>query len=368
MKRYIAYILSVILLAACSTTSNLPEDEYLYTGIKEIKVEDKKGTLVEQSVLEEVEGALAYAPNNSLFGSSSMRTPLPIGLWVYNSMGGKEHKGIGKWFFDVFSATPRTVGMAAPLTRTKVAQNVLQNYGYFQGKIGYRLITGKNPRTQKIAYDIHLGQAYKYDSIRYDFPEDKDSIIRATAENSFIKKGKQFSVADLLTEKSRLASEFHNNGYYYYRPDYINYLADTVSKRGSVTLLVTQDKDVPAKAAQIWKYGPVSAFIRKSSGTSGRQGAYDDTLFMKRLTLAYQGNKVPIKPRVMFRNFKFWTGRTYSEERVANTITALGNMGIFTGVNFAFTPHDTTDTCSVLDVRLDATMDKLIDTEVELNF
>ena len=131
------------MLAGCSTTSNLPEDEYLYTGIKEIKVEGKTGSLAEQTVLEEVEGALAYAPNNSLFGSSTMRTPLPIGLWVYNSMGGKEHKGLKKWFFNVFGATPRTVSMAAPLTRTKVAQNVLQNYGYFQGKIDYRLIPGK---------------------------------------------------------------------------------------------------------------------------------------------------------------------------------------------------------------------------------
>lgn len=371
------------MLAACSTTSNLPEDEYLYTGIKEIKIDGKTGTLAEQTVLEEVEGALAYAPNNSLFGSSSMRTPFPVGLWVYNSMGGKEHKGISKWFFNVFAATPRTIGMAAPLTRTKVAQNVLQNYGYFQGKIDYRLIQGKNPRTQKIAYDIHLGQAYQYDSIRYDFPEDKDSIIQASAENSFIGKGKQFSVADLLSEKSRLASEFHNNGYYYYRPDYINYLADTVSNRGKVTLLVAQDKDVPEKAAHTWKYGFVSAYIRKSTstignrqtqngrqgtGTTNRQGTYDDTLFMKRLTLAYQGKVVPIKPRVMFRNFKFWTGRTYSEERVSNTVTALGNMGIFTGVNFTFTPHDTTDTCSILDVRLETTMDKLIDSEVELNF
>ncbi len=376
MKKIISYILLFVFLTACSTTSNLPEDEFLYTGIKEIKVEGKKGTLAEAAVLEEVEGALAYAPNNSFFGSSTLRTPLPIGLWVYNSMGGKEHKGISKWFFNTFGATPRTIGMAAPVTRTQIAQNVLQNYGYFQGTVDYRLIQGKNPRTKKIAYDIHLGQAYHLDSIAYVFPDEKDSIIHATSGESFLRKNKQFAVVDLLNEKSRLTSEFHNNGYYYYRPDYINYLADTVAHPGGVTLLVAQDQDVPEKALRQWKFGRVSGFIRKSGLTTGnrsggsgaRMMAYDDTLFMKRLTLAYQGKVVPIKPRVMFRNFKFWTGRTYSEERVANTVTALGNMGIFTNVNFAFTPHDTTDTCSVLDVRLDATMDKLIDSEVELNF
>lgn len=42
-------------------------------------------------------------------------------------------------------------------------------------------------------------------------------------------------------------------------------------------------------------------------------------------------------------------------------------MGEFSNVQFTFTPHDTTDTCSILDCRLDCTMDKLIDTELEFN-
>ena len=39
--------------------------------------------------LAEVEGALAYPPNNALLGSSSIRVPLPFGLWVYNAFVNK---------------------------------------------------------------------------------------------------------------------------------------------------------------------------------------------------------------------------------------------------------------------------------------
>ncbi|MBQ2585952.1 MAG: hypothetical protein II570_03415, partial [Bacteroidaceae bacterium] len=61
----------ILLFASCSTTSNLPDGEVLYTGIKSINIHDKKNTYAESFALTEVEGALAYAPNGSFMGSSS---------------------------------------------------------------------------------------------------------------------------------------------------------------------------------------------------------------------------------------------------------------------------------------------------------
>ena len=39
-----------------------------------------------ETAKEEVDAALAYAPNNALFGSSSYRIPFPTGLWIYNAL------------------------------------------------------------------------------------------------------------------------------------------------------------------------------------------------------------------------------------------------------------------------------------------
>lgn len=354
-------------LSGCSTTSALGDDEVLYTGIKAITVDGKQNTREEKVALEEMNGALAYAPNNSLFGSSSLRSPLPVGLWIYNSMAGKEHKGLGRWFFNTFAATPRTIASASPDTRVKVARNLLQNYGYFQADVGYSLHTGKNPKKQKISYDVKLGRAYMLDSIRYDFPPLEDSIIRATAAASYLSSGNQFSVPDLQNEKNRLNTELHNNGFYFYRTDYIEYFADSVNVPGKVKLLVVPSRTIPKRATHPWKFGHLSTFIRNNR-SQGRRLAYDDTLTFRRLSLAYQGKRIPISPRVMFRGFKFRQGQPYSEDNVAATVSALAGMNIFSNVQFSFTPRDTTDTCTVLDVRLDATMDKLIDTELAFNF
>ena len=77
-------IMCIALLAACSTTKHLPEGEVLYIGQRPTLVDNPQPTPVGETALEEVEAALAKAPNNSLLGSTSMRIPFPLGLWVYN--------------------------------------------------------------------------------------------------------------------------------------------------------------------------------------------------------------------------------------------------------------------------------------------
>ena len=121
----------------------------LYTGIDEIKVEDQLGTTAEANTLYEVESALAYPPNGALLGSSSVKSPLQIGLWTYNALVDKDRKGLKKWFFDTFSASPVTISRVSPDVRTKVAANLLQSYGYFRGKVDYQLVDQRNPKKQK---------------------------------------------------------------------------------------------------------------------------------------------------------------------------------------------------------------------------
>ena len=74
-------VATVILLAACSTTKHLPEGEILYIGQRPTLVDNPQPTSVGETALEEVEAALAKAPNNSLLGSTSVRIPFPLGLW-----------------------------------------------------------------------------------------------------------------------------------------------------------------------------------------------------------------------------------------------------------------------------------------------
>ncbi|MCR5313573.1 MAG: hypothetical protein K6E54_08050, partial [Bacteroidaceae bacterium] len=312
----------VFMFTSCSTTSNLPDEEVLYAGINKINYEDRKNTYDESFAITEVEAALAYKPNGSFMGSSSVRHPFPIGLWVYNAYDKDHHAGIKKWLYNTFGTPPVTISTVNPVARTRITTNLLQNYGYFQGKVSYQLDSIK-PREQKITYNVKLGRAYVLDTIKYLFPHLEDSIIRSSQNESYIRYGNQFSVPDLQAEKDRLVDEFHNNGFYFYRPDYIAYFADSSYIPGRVKLLVAQDLAMPKKAGHQYYIGDMSANIRSSISSGNYRREYDDTLNAHGMQVAYQGNKVPIKPSVMFRNYRFWKGMMFDQSKVDHTITGL---------------------------------------------
>ena len=67
---------------ACSTTKNLPEGEQLYVGQKAMILNNTPTSSVGETALTEIEAALATAPNNAFMGSSTMKIPFPVGLWV----------------------------------------------------------------------------------------------------------------------------------------------------------------------------------------------------------------------------------------------------------------------------------------------
>ena len=156
--KYIAYI-SLFLLASCSTTKNLPEGEVLYTGIKKIEVTNEDKSKEGEEALTEIEAALAYPPNNALLGSSSIRIPLPFGLWMYNAFVNRKGK-VGKWIFNKLASKPVFINTVNPEVRTKVAYNLLREYGYFNGATSYEVEPDpKNPKKAKISYKVEMNNA-----------------------------------------------------------------------------------------------------------------------------------------------------------------------------------------------------------------
>ena len=70
-------------LAACSTTEKLAEGEVLYTGVKKLKVNAPKDVEVPSGVESNISTLIDVPANNSLY-SPYIRTPFPVGLWLYN--------------------------------------------------------------------------------------------------------------------------------------------------------------------------------------------------------------------------------------------------------------------------------------------
>ena len=353
-----------ILMSACSTTKNLPEGETLYTGIDKLEVVNEDKTLAGITALTEVEAALAYAPNNAIFGSSSLRWPVPFGLWVYNGFEKyQDKKGVGRWIFDHLGKSPVLMSSVNGETRAKVATNLLHDYGYFNGSVSYKEVPQKNPKEAKVNYLIDMGQPYFLDSIAYlKYPHYADSLIQSTRSQSILKSGENFSVLKLEEERQRLSNLFRSHGYYYYRPEFTTYRADTLQKSGYVSLQVVPRNGIPAEAKKQYYIGNTSVYL-----TGYDNEPPTDTLRLRTMTFYYSGKKPGIRPNALMRNVFFRKGELFSQDRQTFTQEAIARMGVFRYSEFRYEPKDTTVNGDTLNVNMYATFDKPYNAELELN-
>ncbi|MDD2437600.1 MAG: BamA/TamA family outer membrane protein [Massilibacteroides sp.] len=353
----------LLLLAACSTTRNLPEGEILYTGIKALEIEDTVNTKASKTAKEEVEAALAYAPNNALFGSSSIRTPFPFGLWVYNAFVNKRGV-VNKWIFETLAAQPVFVGTVNPEVRVKVAKNLLNEHGFFNGMASYELVPDKKDSLKaSVRYHIVMNQAYTYDSIRHiRFRHRADTIMQMYQHRQVIRPGDNFNVMSLEEERQRISTLLRNEGYYYFRPEHIVYQADTTIFPGKVSLRLMRNQNTPRNALRPWKIGNVSVHM------SGYENELPtDSIRYKDITIYYEG-KLRVRPTVLYRQLKFKSGNYYSERRQERTQEAFAKLGIFRYTDMQYMPRDTSRRCDTLDLRINTVYDYPLDGELEFNF
>ena len=353
----------LLLLVSCSMTKNIPEGDQLFIGLKDVVYEDYEPNDNFTTTQEEVDAALATAPNGSLFGSSYYRLPFSLGVSIWNHYSEKD-SGFARWMTKTFGQQPVLMSWVNPELRASVAKSVLRNHGYFGAYVDYECITQKNPKTAKIAYNVYPGRLYTLDSVFIvGFPAEADSLIQSTASESYIKKGDAFVVSNLDAERQRISTLLRNNGYYYYQPGYASYLADTFVVDGKVQLQLKLANDIPQVATHKWYIGNIGINMRKTA-----RDQYTDSISRRFITIRYSGKKPPVRTRVLMADMKLRHRDLYNNDNYLQSVSKLNAMGLFSSVNLAFTPRDTTALCDTLDLTLNCTFDKPWDFYVETNF
>lgn len=362
ISQIIPLLLAVLLVGSCSSTSSVPEGDQLYIGLKPIEYKEYEKNDHFYSVQEEVEAALATAPNGAFFGSSYHRT-IPYKLWIWNNFSNSETK-LGKWIAKTFGSAPVLMSWVNPELRTSVAQSVLRNHGYLGGTVSYMVEQQKNPKKAKIAYTVNMNELSTVDTLEYvNFPSLSDSLIRQHADEARIKPGDPFDVSALDAERSRLSTLFRNNGFYYYQPSYASYLADTLAVPGKVHLRLQLADNIPAAANHKWYIGKMNVNIMKQSMEQLR-----DTFTYRRLTLAFNGRKPPIRARLLLRHLRLLPKQQFCYDAYMESADRLSNSGQYSSVQFAFTPQDTTVLCDTLDMTVSCVLNKPYEAYVETNY
>lgn len=342
----------------------LPPGEVLYTGIERIVVNDPANQRHRgaDEVMGKVEEALAYAPNNALLGSSTTRTPLPIGLWVYNAHVGKKGR-FHQWMYRWLASRPVTLTTVRPANRAMAAQNILHENGFFHGKAGYEIIPDrKDSLKARVRYHVTLGEPYMIDSVRFRRMQGRnDTTIKWRDKDRLLHRGDLFTIEKLEAERQRIASIMRNNGYYYFRPEYIEVQADSTKGDHLVDLRVRVRRDVPRDfIRKPWYLGRTAIHL---IGYDGEEPT--DSLTYRNVTIHYEG-KLRLRPAVLRNALRYHRGDRYSLAAQEQTQAAMSKLRTFRFVDMQYTPTDTSAACDTMNVRIRATYDYPLNSRLEI--
>lgn len=344
-------------------TKNIPEDDQLFTGLTSIKyINEPKDSPFEDhlsTTKEEVEAALATAPNGSLFGSSYYHSPWSWRLWIYNKYANKD-SDFARWMKKSFGRPPVLMSKVNPALRASVARSVLQSNGYLRSEVTYEKVQQKNPKKCKIGYTIRLDTLFTLDSVAYvNFPDSLQALIDSTRSESLIKQKGVFSVSALDGERSRLTTLFKNNGYFYFNSNYASYLADTFKVEGRAQLRFQLAEGLPQEALNKWYIGNIAVQLRKSM-----REQFTDSVKRRYLTIRYSGKTPPIRPSTILKNLRLRPRQEFSYDNYLESSSNINATGIFSSTDFQFIPRVDTDT---LDVLLNCVFEKPYDFYFEAN-
>lgn len=359
--RYIYIAAVAAVLAACSTTARIPADEVLYTGVKKVEMAEDS-VKIPPALTSAVKEAVDVPPNNywKLLG---WHYPFPLGLWVYNNWPNPE-KGLRHWLYEKLVAEPVLVSDVRPEVRTRMIEQILDNNGYFRGTATYELVKGRNKKKAKILYTVNPGPAFPVDTVML-LPDSTalysliDSLART--DDYLSMKSPRFSVDSLANARKRITNSLRNRGYYFFQPDYIEYLADSLENPGKIALKVDMASNAPKFALQPYRTGKVTIRVNRSQG-----GGKPDTVKLSRSTLI-QMMPSRLRRRIFDENVTFRPGRTFSVRNMDRTQANLARLGIFSGIEINARPDTSARDSRVLDVDIDCTFDTPLETSLEVN-
>lgn len=350
----------ITVITSCSTTSKLAEDEQLYTGVKKFEIVPDKGEKVPSEVDTYLFDVINVKPNNSLY-SPYIRTPFPIGLWVYNHWN-SDSKGLKGWLYEKLVDQPVVIDDVNPALRVEMMKSILDNHGYFVGKAKYELIGNKkNTKKAKLSYFVELGKPYTFSNIEYiggTTPLERaiDSLAR---RSEYLQVGERYITDSLSYLRENISAKVRNMGYYYFQPDFIEYLADTTITKGKVALRMVLADNIKPAALKKYYVGDIETTINRSQGKG-----YPDTMGTVRGTVI---KMMPMKLRddLIPSCLRFRKGRMMRVRDIDQTQLNLSRMGIFSSVNIDVPPLDSLGGRDSLDIKVLCTLDQPLEAALE---
>lgn len=360
-------MLMFAVVCSCSTTRRIPDDEELYNGLH-LKVNAPGGQKAPDEMQSDMMSSINVKPNNPWpLLKPYKRHFFPLGMWVYNNWNDSA-RGLKGWLYRKLVSEPVLVSDVKPETRLKMLKSILDNNGYFNSSASYKVASGRNPKIANIDYTVNLGNPYLIDSVVFfnNPASGVEQFIDSLGRKSlYLVKGERFCVDSLSAERVRIANAMRNRGYYYFRPEYIEFLADSLVTPERISLKFSIAGNTPKLALVRYKTGNIYTTVFRRSD---RRAGVPDTMENENGHLVvYRPSK--LRSDLIPSCIAFRKGRYFSVRQMDRTQTRLSRLGIFSNINIQPVPNDTSadNPDPTLDVYITCQFDRPMEATVEAN-
>ncbi|MDR0954747.1 MAG: hypothetical protein LBM20_05130, partial [Rikenellaceae bacterium] len=353
MKKTAYILLGVVwtaVITSCSTTRRLADGDLLYTGVRKIEFVSASGEKVPGAVESVAKEPLNVKLNNPLY-SPYVRTPLPVGLWVWNNLSSERETGLRAWLYRKLAKSPVLVSDLQPDQRMEWVEELLDNLGYFGSQAEYETLARRNPKKVRMNYRITVAEPWFYSQIA--FPAVQGAVtakIDSLKTSSLLRVGAQYNIDTLSAERQRIATALREESYYYFRPEYLEYLADTLQEPFRVDLRMVTASGIPEEALRPYRIGSLGIELTNPLGGEADSTGYNG------IQIRYQ-RPLKLRPKVMARALTLRPGEPIRVSEIEETLTNLQKLGVFRFVNLSVTPLDSLRGGDAIDMQIAAAFD-----------
>ena len=369
-------ILLVVIISSCNVNKHLKENEFLV----EKNAVKNNGTAIDNG---DLEAFIRQRPNRKILKL------VRFNLWLYNQVDqqkmiaykekrnarydrinarrverateknerrlrkGKEaklprlkNKEKPTFRESIMEAGEPPVILDSALTRITVSQ--LQRYvfsqGYFNSVVTDSLSLDRKNKRAKVFYSVSKSEPYFIEGIKYKIEDPLlEYFIFNDSTSSIIRHNMRYNEDVFQKERERITNMLLNNGYFYFAPEYIYYLADTNLAGNKVNLTIGLKKYSESFSATndslVYKNHPrfyiENVFIIPETITEFRGKSND--IYMKDTT-EYNGIKIlhnrplVLRRRDLTRDITISNGQLYQKDLAEETYKGLSSLKVFKSV------------------------------------
>lgn len=349
---FFIFLSSFFILSSCGPSRYIPEGEHLlYNTEQTVVMSDGSAPT------SEVKDALKDAGNYYLQRRNSRVLGikwLPVSMWFYGIASPSDSSFWGN-YWRRFGQAPVVYEEEKSQRTVEQLESLLETKGCFGSTVTFDTLKIKKKKIT-IGYHIVATPRYIVDEVNYRTSNDTiHRLLEQWRSESDIRANEPYDQEKLASERTRIASNLREEGYYLASPDMISFLVDTNYPDRRLVIDVVVD----SRKLQVYHIKNIFIYPNSTAGLHSGESAFDTTVhhfqFGNRqvdYTFIYD-KPMTIRPNTICRSMILFPGMTFRPKFVSRTYTSLLNLRNFKYINIDFSESSSaSDTVSLVDAHV----------------